>query len=136
MNIETNNQKLTNDQKYLYAININLQSLDNVADVYRANDKFEIFEDYYKTFLHLLLREFNELSSEARLEVQEIVDFFNKYRNIKVISYIIKNLNIKFSDKSFVNKINYAALNCKGCIEEQPNQQAHMEFGGCMEEQY
>jgi hypothetical protein len=29
-----------------------------------------------------------------------------------------------------------AWTSCEACIEDQPNQQAHMEFGGCLEEHW
>lgn len=32
------------------------------------------------------------------------------------------------------NNTNSKTTTCKGCIENQPNQLAHMDFGGCLEE--
>jgi len=34
------------------------------------------------------------------------------------------------------NKDNHKKNTCKGCIENQPNQLAHMDVGGCLEENY
>lgn len=42
-----------------------------------------------------------------------------------------------FTSKSFYEEVEYykqmeRVKNCSGCLERQPNQQAHMHFGGCL----
>lgn len=58
-------------------------------------------------------------------------------RSNKII-YPTKNSQTKNNNENTkTNQNNENKKNtCKGCIENQPNQLAHMEVGGCLEEKY
>jgi len=58
------------------------------------------------------------------------ISSFSNYLSIsnivQVLNTIIKELECDCEDGEIVE------TTCRGCLEEQPNQQAHMDYGGCM----
>ncbi len=64
--------------------------------------------------------------------IENTISTFKNYLSneniINILTLIIQNLQEHENNRN--NKIT-----CQGCLEEQPNQQAHMDYGGCLYEE-
>jgi hypothetical protein len=82
----------------------------------------------------------NELLNDVKEKINILYLDMNDDER-KKISYIYSllqsdnNILIKWINNKIIKFKNYEnpfTTTCQGCIEEQPNQLAHMEFGGCL----
>jgi len=63
--------------------------------------------------------------------IENTISTFKNYLSNENIINILNNVIKKIQEKNQeINKIT-----CQGCLEEQPNQQAHMDYGGCLYEE-
>ncbi len=59
-----------------------------------------------------------------------LVNTFEKYLSKESLSQILKEILDDLSSTKQRDDENI--ITCQGCLENQPNQQAHMDFGGCL----
>jgi len=69
-----------------------------------------------------------------RKTVIGVVHNFRSYISTENVVNILQNIIQEISNDEN-NLQNDAEITCTGCLEEQPNQQAHMGIGGCMYEE-
>jgi hypothetical protein len=98
------------------------------ADVYRStfdseNDR-RAFVDEFNKIKSAILSSTKYLIDEHKQDLEAILNVFDY--DIDVIIPHVKYYKINFAN--YKNPI----TTCVGCLEDQPNQQAHMDEGGCM----
>jgi hypothetical protein len=62
-----------------------------------------------------------------------VIGVVQNFRNYLSVHTVINVLQSIINDIS--NDDNNEEITCTGCLEGQPNQQAHMDIGGCMYEE-
>ena len=122
-------QKFTSQTSKLIILH-DLLFLQVKADVYRAsfdteNDR-RIFVDEFNKIKSSILSSAKYLIDEDKDELESIVNILDY--DIDVITRFVKYSKINFTD------LKNPIVTCVGCLEDQPNQQAHMDEGGCMYE--
>lgn len=65
--------------------------------------------------------------------VENTISTFQKYLSNQNIINVLNNVIKKLQEED--QEINKNEITCQGCLEEQPNQQAHMDYGGCLYEE-
>ena len=63
--------------------------------------------------------------------ISSLVYTFQKYISKESLSQILKEILDDLSSSNQRDDENII-ITCQGCLENQPNQQAHMDFGGCL----
>jgi hypothetical protein len=122
-------QKFTSQTSKLIILH-DLLFLQVKADVYRSsfdteNDR-RIFVDEFNKIKSSILSSAKYLIDEDKEELESIVNILDY--DIDVITRFVKYSKINFTD------LKNPIVTCVGCLEDQPNQQAHMDEGGCMYE--
>ena len=122
-------QKFTSQTSKLIILH-DLLFLQVKADVYRSsfdteNDR-SIFVDEFNKIKSSILSSAKYLIDEDKEELESIVNILDY--DIDVITRFVKYSKINFTD------LKNPIVTCVGCLDDQPNQQAHMDEGGCMYE--
>ena len=65
--------------------------------------------------------------------VENTISTFQCYLSNQNIIHVLNNVIKKLQEKN--QEINNNEITCQGCLEEQANQQAHMDYGGCLYEE-
>lgn len=63
--------------------------------------------------------------------ISSLVYTFEKYLSKESLSQILKEILDDLSSRKERDDENII-ITCQGCLENQPNQQAHMDLGGCL----
>jgi len=65
--------------------------------------------------------------------IENTISTFQRYLSNQNIINVLNNVIKKLEEED--QKINNNEITCQGCLESQPNQQAHMDYGGCLYEE-
>ena len=65
--------------------------------------------------------------------VENTISTFQRYLSTQNIINVLNNVIKKLEEEN--QEINKNEITCQGCLEEQANQQAHMDYGGCLYEE-
>lgn len=75
----------------------------------------------------------NTLLDICRKSIWNNVEIFRRYVPLPNIIDILHDIlsKLTYSAQPSIN-VNNTATECTGCLENQANQQAHMDYGGCL----